>query len=118
MRISDWSSDVCSSDLGALLVRPAQDGFVLALANVSANSCRNAFFCTLPMVLRGSASIITIFLGTLKLARLVFRLACRADRSGGVPGRGTPTAITARSEARRVGKECVSTCSSRGWPYH
>src|SRR3546814_15929833 len=24
----------------------------------------------------------------------------------------------ARSEERRVGKECVSTCSSRGWPSH
>src|SRR3546814_13262017 len=24
----------------------------------------------------------------------------------------------ARSEERRVGKECVSTCSSRGAPYH
>src|SRR3546814_11952039 len=24
----------------------------------------------------------------------------------------------ARSEARRVGKECVSTCRSRWWPYH
>src|SRR3546814_16416944 len=23
-----------------------------------------------------------------------------------------------RSEARREGKECVSTCRSRGWPYH
>src|SRR3546814_15807726 len=23
-----------------------------------------------------------------------------------------------RSEARRVGKECVRTCRSRGWPYH
>src|SRR3546814_16044435 len=23
-----------------------------------------------------------------------------------------------RSEERRVGKECVSTCSSRWWPYH
>src|SRR3546814_14244339 len=23
-----------------------------------------------------------------------------------------------RSEARRVGKECVSTCRSRCWPYH
>src|SRR3546814_11896873 len=25
---------------------------------------------------------------------------------------------TMRSEERRVGKECVSTCSSRGSPYH
>src|SRR3546814_9440843 len=24
----------------------------------------------------------------------------------------------ARSEERRVGKECVRTCRSRGWPYH
>src|SRR3546814_16580944 len=23
-----------------------------------------------------------------------------------------------RSEERRVGKECVSTCSTRWWPYH
>src|SRR3546814_14269138 len=27
-------------------------------------------------------------------------------------------AYLARSEARRVGKECVSTCRSRGSPYH
>src|SRR3546814_19509481 len=25
---------------------------------------------------------------------------------------------TFRSEERRVGKECVSTCRSRWWPYH
>src|SRR3546814_19033349 len=30
-----------------------------------------------------------------------------------------PVAQTSdRSEERRVGKECVSTCRSRGWPYH
>src|SRR3546814_14845689 len=26
--------------------------------------------------------------------------------------------LTKRSEERRVGKACVSTCRSRGWPYH
>src|SRR3546814_18926933 len=26
--------------------------------------------------------------------------------------------IVFRSEERRVGKECVSTCRSRWWPYH
>src|SRR3546814_15502150 len=26
--------------------------------------------------------------------------------------------IASRSEERRVGKECVSTCRSRWWPYH
>src|SRR3546814_15218275 len=27
-------------------------------------------------------------------------------------------AVCARAEERRVGKECVSTCSTRGYPYH
>src|SRR3546814_12326461 len=27
-------------------------------------------------------------------------------------------AVVDRSEERRVGKECVSTCRSRWWPYH
>src|SRR3546814_18102295 len=26
--------------------------------------------------------------------------------------------LVVRSEERRVGKECVSTCRSRWWPYH
>src|SRR3546814_1959051 len=28
------------------------------------------------------------------------------------------TVLGTRSEERRVGKECVSTCRSRGWPFH
>src|SRR3546814_13912613 len=40
-----------------------------------------------------------------------------------VPGihpvkRGIPVVVTLRSEERRVGKECVSTCRSRWSPYH
>src|SRR3546814_5164117 len=31
---------------------------------------------------------------------------------------GVPPAINSRSEERRVGKECVSTCRSRWSPYH
>src|SRR3546814_11418894 len=34
--------------------------------------------------------------------------------AGGAKGGPWPM----RSEERRVGKECVSTCSSRWWPYH
>src|SRR3546814_13534786 len=30
----------------------------------------------------------------------------------------SPTTAPSRSEERRVGKECVSTCRSRGPPYH
>src|SRR3546814_4804825 len=38
--------------------------------------------------------------------------------SSGAPAaeRGPP--LLDRSEERRVGKECVSTCRSRWWPYH
>src|SRR3546814_6461012 len=44
-------------------------------------------------------------------------LAPRApdQRSAAVPGTGTEVPL--RSEERRVGKECVSTCRSRGSPY-
>src|SRR3546814_14296338 len=38
---------------------------------------------------------------------------------GGLSGLGLPPAMAKlRSEERRVGKECVSTCRSRGSPYH
>src|SRR3546814_4008581 len=46
--------------------------------------------------------------------------------AAGGPGKGSPQARTvaeqrdqrSRSEERRVGKECVSTCRSRWSPYH
>src|SRR3546814_13379454 len=43
-------------------------------------------------------------------------------KSGAVSGdggdRNRPSANPSRSEERRVGKECVSTCRSRWSPYH
>src|SRR3546814_14626811 len=36
----------------------------------------------------------------------------------GVDDQAGPSVGHIRSEERRVGKECVSTCSSRGWRYH
>src|SRR3546814_14483963 len=43
-------------------------------------------------------------------AEVGVRFLLAADRGGAV--------APARSEERRVGKECVSTCRSRWWPYH
>src|SRR3546814_6961002 len=60
MRISDWSSDVCSSDLESFSLEPVT------------------------------------------LLKVTESKAWQADRS----------------EERRVGKECVSTCRSRWSPYH
>src|SRR3546814_11322531 len=97
MRISDWSSDVCSSDL-----------------------------------LRGKCEAATLSQGGM-MSQFVLTVQCKAQR-GIVGAIGTVLAeqgcnITDsaqfddaateefRSEERRVGKECVSTCRSRWSPY-
>src|SRR3546814_17221448 len=93
MRISDWSSDVCSSDLqlggGGLrdlaAVCPHQHGDRTEHHFLAVLGCR-AGTQLWPFADLGSVS--------------------HADRQA------------VRSEARRVGKECVSTCSSRWSPYH
>src|SRR3546814_20307161 len=109
MRISDWSSDVCSSDLAdtvlvelgdlALQVAPEQAHEVLHLAGRAAP------------VFRGEAEQ-------------------REERNAELDGAGDAaahrlralavpqSARQARSEERRVGKECVSTCRSRWAPCH
>src|SRR3546814_2906225 len=73
MRISDWSSDVCSSDLVALDV------------------------------------------GHHRYAGLE---AGQAERELRKDDQGHADHHEDRSEERRVGKECVSTCRSRWSPYH
>src|SRR3546814_5303045 len=89
MRISDWSSDVCSSDLcGGRTLRglPTARGFPIS---------------------RGRP---IVFL-------LMFLLMLPPDGAGS-SRRGTSRRRPTRSEERRVGKECVSTCRSRWSPYH
>src|SRR3546814_16582330 len=97
MRISDWSSDVCSSDL-------LED--------------KEEIFRLLDNARRGSAT--KIFIGSEnKLFSLSGSSVIAAPyRSGdgrvvGVVGVIGPTRLNYRSEESRVGKECVSTCRSR-----
>src|SRR3546814_6362982 len=94
MRISDWSSDVCSSDLApehtvfhcfsgdAAMARiAAERGYYLSFAgNVTFKSAQNL-----------------------------------CDALAVTP---RERILVERSEERRVGKECVSTCRSRWSPYH
>src|SRR3546814_20208668 len=98
MRISDWSSDVCSSDLEAQLESEWSDG--------------------LPIVPPTPAAVE-------KFIHCSGRDA--ADFLGEFPPRQTRVTVkdvavhaimAGRSEERRVGKECVSTCRSRWSPYH
>src|SRR3546814_1583645 len=92
MRISDWSSDVCSSDLDLATVDVLYDlGFLL---------------------------MDLWHYGYRKEANLVFNryFDLSPEDEPGLPL--LPLFLSMRSEERRVGKECVSTCRSRWSPYH
>src|SRR3546814_13274579 len=98
MRISDWSSDVCSSDLDRLaqyLVEPAG-------AHISRR-------IDLRILLARGAN------------RAVELLADLRVGDGGTthlrkPAPAAAHAAKGRSEERRVGQECVSPCRSRWSP--
>src|SRR3546814_5908796 len=91
MRISDWSSDVCSSDLPG--------GHV--------EGHWHAFGAGVKRVMRPAR------LGSCPIGWPV----ARSRPPTGGPRRH-PLWPARRSEERRVGKECVSTCRSRWSPYH
>src|SRR3546814_15497353 len=102
MRISDWSSDVCSSDL----VKFAQ--------RVAFELCCQA---------RNVGEFVQILVEFLRFGNLLLALRNHLDclphrvdllEHVGAVMDGHPL----RSEERRVGKECVSTCRSRWSPYH
>src|SRR3546814_13790539 len=92
MRISDWSSDVCSSDLPQRAVRYA---VICTLASVAGG-----------MLGYGIGFFLYESVGLALLGAL------------GLTDAFQPAACYLRSEERRVGKECVSTCRSRWSPYH
>src|SRR3546814_12024024 len=96
MRISDWSSDVCSSDLRTV---------AHALDELADNADAGA---------AGG-----VHLDDVDVAVLGDRRALGADAAG--RRRRAAGAVRAdavqRSEERRVGKECVSTWRSRWSPY-
>src|SRR3546814_15676562 len=103
MRISDWSSDVCSSDL-------AEKDVGFPYSEVRARHTKEP----LAPLLHARFSWSSFLVATGGFAEWVDR------------GRDHPSHrlwadylawvfLQARSEERRVGKECVSPCSSR-WP--
>src|SRR3546814_16383080 len=96
MRISDWSSDVCSSDLRALDRLP--ELYVvgaLLRQRVAGRHGRGARLGRHPHL---SAALVP----------------AHAELSAEL-GHGTGEVV--RSEERRVGQECVSTCRSGWLPY-
>src|SRR3546814_1361324 len=95
MRISDWSSDVCSSDL---LGEPGLVEPELLAHNRLLGIGERAF----------------------DAAHIHHVAGDHADDEEGEnhDADGHAEGAQQRSEERRVGKECVSTCRSRWSPYH
>src|SRR3546814_3373397 len=105
MRISDWSSDVCSSDL-----LPTRRDEAWRYSDIEAL----ARLWPLP----APESIIVPAGGDFK--RAIVQDAGEIRQVELVLGKGAVASLHVlnRSEERRVGKECVSTCRSRWSPYH
>src|SRR3546814_14161520 len=89
MRISDWSSDVCSSDLTVSIPETSSKNHPQEV--YMRRRCRSS-----------SRS---------------FSAWTRSTAASGCSSWRSKNAAT-RSDERRVGKECVSTCRSRWSPYH
>src|SRR3546814_10192297 len=97
MRISDWSSDVCSSDLRLLRQPPFGH-----------------------LAIEGDLDI-DLIVRTVDAGAIVDEVGVDPPALGGKGDarRLRDAQIRAlRSEERRVGKECVSPCRSRWSPYH
>src|SRR3546814_18457218 len=97
MRISDWSSDVCSSDLG--------DGAETGGGENDATRHHRLY----PFQRGGLGALCDCAITS------VFRFAPDTPRGCGPPPN---RAKDDRSEERRVGKECVRKCRARWSPHH
>src|SRR3546814_12388353 len=118
MRISDWSSDVCSSDLVVAAPQVFRQVAVEQAGDVDGHRVE---------VAGDEGGGLEELLAAQRLGRLAQGLGLDA---GGARGLGQRLRIRlqaglrigglagGRSEERRVGKECVSTCRSRWSPDH
>src|SRR3546814_1871609 len=117
MRISDWSSDVCSSDLrpsvGLAAVKLRED----AGCRVSVPAAQTC--CGQPPYNSGDrADAKRIARGVLDAFEGFDYVVAPSGSCAGMISHHYPALFADRSEERRVGKECVSTCRSRWSPYH
>src|SRR3546814_14793265 len=103
MRISDWSSDVCSSDLQKAVIFESAYWSIRKLIDEAVAAREPNPGKAVPTLEQGC-----------RFENISFgygRETVLEWSSLEIPARG-------RSEERRVGKECVSTCRSRWSPYH
>src|SRR3546814_12165115 len=120
MRISDWSSDVCSSDLREIAVDDEIEHRIENIVGAVREFRRQGFKPRPDVGVRACRPMADAdeemradeegrFPRLDRIAGLASTVAGDEERAA---------AQRARSEERRVGKECVSTCRSRWSPYH
>src|SRR3546814_15132821 len=97
MRISDWSSDVCSSDLPVEKIGFQSITLAKALLGDVTNDAAGSRVYAVPLLEHRDDDPLR-FLGIVEQIVVL-------------------KAVEIRSEERRVGNECVSTCRSRWSPY-
>src|SRR3546814_11792002 len=98
MRISDWSSDVCSSDLPVEAVGVALQTSPMSAMGFADKNIRK------PEDIKGKTVATTPGDSMSQIWPLFLKKTGLKESD--------------RSEERRVGKECVSTCRSRWSPDH
>src|SRR3546814_14800892 len=125
MRISDWSSDVCSSDLGGVEV--TSDGAVWGgigiLVDVTVFDAVVLTGSFAPGLYEdGNGKNLGHTVEFRSQVELGYQFENRSRLSLGFSHtsngslRSDNPGVEVRTEERREGKECVRTCRSRGWP--
>src|SRR3546814_12531543 len=102
MRISDWSSDVCSSDLYSDAIHTS----TMRHAHVVQSWLVVTFFVVIGVCVKQHKKTHAFMSAVL--------VAFMSNQNS----RASYHLRECRSEERRVGKECVSTCRYRWSPYH
>src|SRR3546814_15192393 len=115
MRISDWSSDVCSSDLEAGMMQPFH------LSGRSWKGRASALYFERAPIFKAKITAPTVSLqrsacGRISTEKFAMHLISSIDSTKARLLKSAQFASLWRSEERRVGQECVSTCTSGGWP--
>src|SRR3546814_13261648 len=105
MRISDWSSDVCSSDLAGVDEAAVRESLGAEGASTADAAIALGELKAIAVSRRYSDALVIGSDQMLDCNGVWFEKPVDRDHAR-------------RSEERRVGKECVRTCSSRWWTYH
>src|SRR3546814_11192886 len=123
MRISDWSSDVCSSDLEiaehkAIKIAETRNNFYALLGPELVMPADCGMDPGTYLEMHQYASPV---LDMRASAAMTADPDCPKCNATGVYQHSDPRLALCelcRSEERRVGEECVRTCRLRWWPYH